>query len=493
MKVTITINGKSIETTGDKTILECASDVGIEIPTMCHLKNRVSQGGCMICTVLETGNGEFIPACSTLVQDSMKIDTESEAVQLKRKQVLQLLLSEHRGDCNAPCQRACPAGYDTAHAVRLLRQGKAVEAARFTLETLPLAAILGEICPAPCTRTCRRGMVDQPVAIRQLHGVLAQQAGLPAPGVNSSTAKSLGIVGTGPAGLAAAWQASMAGWQVIMYEKEEQAAPTLHRAFSEAGADPAVIDATILQLQEQGVAIKTSSQVTTGDQLNTIREKHDATIVAWGLEGAPETAGESEPCESGIYTIGNARRPVKMAVTAVGQAINAVREITGSARDKRQFISVSKDFTAHEANALASHNDKLCEHVKPDTEWASGIDHHRCLVCDCTAKNDCTLRDLSTEYSVKQFHYPTLVRDGAGRTGHSIVYEDGKCIRCGICVDISNRLENSAGLTLKNRGLSITVGPPADSDFNEILDALPAECIHACPTGALTFGIQECR
>ncbi len=95
----ITINGRNIEAAEGSTILQTARREGIEIPTLCYLEGVNDIGSCRLCVVELSGSEELVPACNTKVKEGMVILTHSERVKAARRMVLNLLLSEHYGDC----------------------------------------------------------------------------------------------------------------------------------------------------------------------------------------------------------------------------------------------------------------------------------------------------------------------------------------------------------------------------------------------------------
>ncbi len=166
--IRIRIDGNMIETPRGSTILEAAKRAGIEIPTMCFLENHEHFPSCLICLVRNGADGKLIPSCSTKAENSMDIITRDDEVMEARKTALELLLSDHVGDCEAPCQTNCPAYMDIPLMNRLLAAGKIDEALRVVKNDIALPAVLGRICPAPCERACRRRDVDEAVSICHL-------------------------------------------------------------------------------------------------------------------------------------------------------------------------------------------------------------------------------------------------------------------------------------------------------------------------------------
>ena len=106
--ITIKINGKELKTEKGNKILDVANNIGIEIPTLCHDKELSPYGSCWVCAVKVKDRKGFVTACGTEALDGMEIETDSEEVHKARKMALELLLSDHYADCEAPCKVACP-------------------------------------------------------------------------------------------------------------------------------------------------------------------------------------------------------------------------------------------------------------------------------------------------------------------------------------------------------------------------------------------------
>ena len=98
-EIKFTINGKQITGTCGQTILEAALDNGIEIPNLCHDSRLVPSGACRLCLVQVEGMNKEVTACTHKISDSMVVSSESEPVRATRKTVLELLFTEHQGQC----------------------------------------------------------------------------------------------------------------------------------------------------------------------------------------------------------------------------------------------------------------------------------------------------------------------------------------------------------------------------------------------------------
>jgi NADH dehydrogenase/NADH:ubiquinone oxidoreductase subunit G len=126
--VKLKIDNTEYEVPEELTILDVAIGTGFNIPTLCHNSKLPHYSSCMVCMVKDNRTGNFLPSCSALVQDGMDIDISGEEVISLRRKAIELLLSEHRAECDAPCKTVCPAGYNIPLMNRLL-SAKEFEAA----------------------------------------------------------------------------------------------------------------------------------------------------------------------------------------------------------------------------------------------------------------------------------------------------------------------------------------------------------------------------
>ena len=162
----ITINQTQVEVLNGETLIETARRVGHDIPALCYTKDAVHKASCMVCAVKDCATGQIIPSCTTLPIEGMYIDTESEEVLIARNLSLELLLSDHRADCEAPCSMVCPHGLDVEQMLNLYDTDKHEEAFALIAGTFALPALGCEDCKVPCEKICRRASVDKAVPIR---------------------------------------------------------------------------------------------------------------------------------------------------------------------------------------------------------------------------------------------------------------------------------------------------------------------------------------
>jgi ferredoxin len=164
----ILLNDLECEVLEGETLLKVALRKGLSIPSLCSAQGALHKASCMVCVVKNTSNGQIIPSCTTYPEEGMTIDTESEEIRTIRKMSLELLLSDHRADCEAPCSLVCPEGLDVGKLLCCYDSGHYIEAHRLISESFSLPEIACNTCKAPCEKACRRGTVDTPVSIRSI-------------------------------------------------------------------------------------------------------------------------------------------------------------------------------------------------------------------------------------------------------------------------------------------------------------------------------------
>lgn len=183
--MTIFIDGKEITPREGETILEVCRRSGSQVPSMCFAPGAKHKPSCMVCMVRDENSGQMIPSCSTYPSDGMRIDTVSEEVINTRKLAVELLLSDHRADCEAPCTMVCPSRLDVGEMLYQYDKGDLEAAKRILLSAFPTPEAACEGCKAPCEKACRRGTVDAHVSIRAIIGEILK-ADITVPDANTS-------------------------------------------------------------------------------------------------------------------------------------------------------------------------------------------------------------------------------------------------------------------------------------------------------------------
>jgi len=215
--ISITLNNISVSVPEGSTLLDAATQLGLEIPTMCHNGDLEHFTSCMLCLVKDGKTGKLLPSCSAKAFDGMEIITNDDEIREARKIALELLMSEHAGDCEAPCRVACPAFMDIPLMNRLIAAGQFEKALEVVMKDIALPGVLGRICPAPCEGACKRKPIDQAVSICLLKRFTADQANTyPAIPTATPSDHKVAIIGAGPAGLAAAFYLQIKGIQAVV-------------------------------------------------------------------------------------------------------------------------------------------------------------------------------------------------------------------------------------------------------------------------------------
>jgi predicted molibdopterin-dependent oxidoreductase YjgC len=360
MMLRIRIDNIEIEAEEDQTILNAAAKAGIRIPTLCHNEGIGHFSSCMVCIVRDTMTGSYIPSCSALVHDGMEIDASGEEVLALRKKAVELLLSEHRAECEAPCRIVCPAGYNIPLMNRLLMNGKVKEAIELARAEVTTPEILCIDCPGYCENACRRKKVDQPVSIRNILLFVSQS--------------------------------------INKYKQPQK---------------------LVSQTANDSVEQKKITNI------NPLRKRFSS------------RTGKIDNNELKEW----------------------LKECTGKGERIRAIIDFS----------------------------SAGIEAENCMHCDCRASEDCKLRALAEEFSVKD---PTgklvnaLVEKKINhKTG--LIFENAKCIKCGLCVRVCEDSKDEPALCFINRGFISIISEPLTEEFDDILKTQTDKCISICPTGAL--------
>ena len=284
-EICITINGQKCTGRSDQTILQIAASHGIDIPNLCHNDELKHYGGCSLCVVQAEGMPKLLRACSSYPSDGMVIHTESERIVRTRKMSLELLMSDHVGDCRGPCVSECPDNVNIQDYVQAISRGDLQEAVRIIKERLPLPSSIGRVCPHPCEKGCRRGLVDEPVSICYLKAYAADEVrenGGYVPAKAAATGKKVGIIGGGPAGLTAAYFLALAGHDVTLTDQMPQMGGMLRYGIPEYRLPKKVLDSEIAEIRSLGVKMVNGFKIGRDATLEEFRAQYDAVILAIG-------------------------------------------------------------------------------------------------------------------------------------------------------------------------------------------------------------------
>lgn len=324
-EIKLTINGVEITAQKGDTLLKAAKDNGIEIPTLCHHESVKVFGACGLCVVEAEGIPKLLRACSATVSEGMVVNTESDRVVKARRVALELLMSDHKGDCLGPCVLNCPAGTNCQAYVKKIAQGDDREAVRIIKEKLPLPASIGRVCPHPCETACRRALVEEPISIAFLKYFAADNdlaSDNPyKPEIKEPTGKTVAVIGGGPAGLTAANFLAIAGHKVTIFDAMPKMGGMLRYGIPEYRLPKNILDKEIALIEDLGVEMRNNMKVGKDISFEEIKNSYDATLVAIGAWASMGTRTKGEELQGVIGGIDFLRQ------VALGEEVNIGKNV----------------------------------------------------------------------------------------------------------------------------------------------------------------------
>lgn len=514
--VKIRIDNRELEVAKGAVLLEVIRESGIEVPSMCYLKGLPHFSSCMICVVKDRKSGRMIPSCSHEVVEGMDIISGDDDVLQTRKTALELLLSEHVGDCEAPCQVTCPAHMDIPLMNRLLAKGEFSEALKVVKRDIALPSVLGRICPAPCEGACRRKSIDEAVSIcllkRYAGDVDLELDKSWMPERKPDTGKKVVVIGAGPAGLAAAFHLALAGHGVTLLDRNAKAGGSMRKEVSVEDLPGEILDQEIDLIGKSGVDFELDREVDAA-LFAAIELANDAVVIAvgkgesgireWGLPMHPkgvEADGKSYRVgETCVFVVGSALKPSRMAIRALGQGKEAAFSVDQFLRGEtvrgEKFMFNSRfgklaqvefaEYLKESVEGLRIEPVSLPAGLSKEQVMAEAA---RCLHCDCRDLATCRLRIYSDQYRANQRKFKSDERVMCRKSDQhdDVIYEPSKCIKCGLCVRITEKYSEVFGFTFIGRGFEVVVDIPFNESLGKGLQKVAFEVADACPTGAIT-------
>jgi ferredoxin len=385
------------------------------------------------------------------------------------------------------------------------------EAIALVKENVVFPGVMGRICRAPCETGCRRSKLDGAVAIQLIEREVADAdrhgPDRFIPACNAPTGKRVAIVGGGATGLSAAFYLLRLGHKAIVFDDHPEPGGNLRYGVPEADLPREVLDGDIETIRRIGLEFRGNQRLGRDFTLDQLRKDYDAVILAVGnLQKTKAAELGVTATERAVRVSPHTLQTNVAGVYAGGTCIRAGYEPARSVGDGRALADcvnglltgvpyqlVLKEFTCtipklsepeaqaflRGANAVLSTRELI-----GIAEEAAG----RCCHCDCRAADTCRLRLYGEMLGVdvkrvggRHRDFEFLVQPGG------IVFEPGKCISCGICVEIAAQAKEPLGLTFIGRGFDVQIGVPMDGTIAEGLQKVGADCVKHCPTGALAF------
>lgn len=510
--VQITIDGAPVTVPAGSTVLDAARKIGLRIPTLCFLAGvKEDRPSCMSCVVRIGNDSRLVPSCATRVSEGMAVSSETPDVRAARKAALELLFSDHLGDCISVCQRVCPARLQIPEVIRLVAAGRMREAIALTKDNVVLPGVMGRICKAPCEMGCRRRQYDGAVAIQLIEREVAEWDRKAerryVPERTASTGKRVAIIGAGATGLSAAYHLLRRGHAVTVFDDHPE--PGGHLRYGVGKDLPAdVLDADIETVRAIGMEFEGGVRLGRDFQLAEIAGRFDAVALAVGLMrntdpsvlGVPATermvrvdAKDLSTEVRGVFAGGTCIRSAWDPARSIGDG-HLLSECVDAFLGGREYRIPPKEFTStipkltpgeYEQLGRGANSELSTRELLAEAERAAG----RCCHCDCRAAGDCRLRIFAEMYDVDPRGFSggrrrafEVIRQPGG-----VIFEPGKCISCGICVEIATAAQEPLGLTFIGRGFDVKIGVPLEDGISEGLKKVGEECVRHCPTGALAF------
>jgi formate dehydrogenase beta subunit len=267
-----------------------------------------------------------------------------------------------------PCKSTCPAEIDVPTYVRFVKEGEFEKALGVVCEKVPFPGVLGRVCFHPCEARCRRRYLDEPVAICALKRAAADQSEKygPRPHVRKKTDKRVAVIGSGPAGLTAAYYLNVLGHSSTIFEALPKIGGMLRVGIPAYRLPPGVLDREIRRVEDVGVEIKVNHPIDSFQGLRS--EGFDAIFLAVGHHKGLElgiSGEESECVVEGVTFLRNEnlgpRVPIGEKVAVIGGGNVATDSARSALRRGAKEVTIFYRRTRDEMPAYAEEIDAALE------------------------------------------------------------------------------------------------------------------------------------
>ncbi len=321
-------------------LVEAGRHLNIDLFTMTEVEKIEGEAGNFKVTLLErpryveldkcTACGECAKACPIEVgnQFDQGLRDRKAAFKLYPQGMPSAFAIDKRG--TAPCKATCPAHVSIQGYIALINDGRYKEALKLFKEAHPFPAVCGRVCHHPCEGECTRNDVDQPLAIRELHRFLAdyeKQSGETCiPEIKAEKrAEKIAVIGSGPAGLTAAYYLLLQGYGVTIFEKLPEPGGMMRVGIPEYRLPRDILAGEIDVIRKMGAEVKCN--VTFGQDITLESLKADgyaACFMAIGLHGGRKLGVENEDAEGVLQGVDFLRDAAMGKDVQVGQEVLVV-------------------------------------------------------------------------------------------------------------------------------------------------------------------------
>ncbi len=288
--VTLAIDDREITVDAGTTILEAARRLGIRIPTLCHVEGFPPSASCFLCAVQVDGRESHLPSCAAPVSEGLKVRTNSDEIRASRRMALELLLSDHAGDCIGPCRSGCPARFDIPGFLTEVAAGRTARSAEIASDFLTLPGALGRICPRLCEQRCHHCDKGDALAVGSLHRFAAdtdlESDRRYVPRREPASGKRAAVVGAGPGGLTAAYHLLRRGHAVTIFDAHDAPGGMLRYGIPAFRLPRRMLAQEIDIIRLLGGEFRMRQRLGSDLTLDGLRNEYDAVFLAIGAQGS---------------------------------------------------------------------------------------------------------------------------------------------------------------------------------------------------------------
>jgi NADH-quinone oxidoreductase subunit F len=386
----------------------------------------------------------------------------------------------------APCQHTCPVGLDCFGYAALIKEGKFDEAYKLIKQKLAFPMVLGRVCHHPCEAKCRRAQVDEPVAIRHLKRFAADWALEHnieyIPEIKEKREEKVAIIGSGPAGLSAAWDLAVYGYQVTVFEALPEAGGMLAVGIPEYRLPKDILKKEVDDIRKLGVEIKLNTRI--DDVTSLLKNGYKGVFIAVGAHEGARMGIPGEDLE-GVHEATEFLREVnlgkeikvgkKVAVigggnTAVDSARVALRKGAEEVyifyrREKKDMPAIEEEVQSTEEEGIQLHCLTTPTKILGDNGRVSGLELVRMELGEFDRSGRRTPRAVEgSEYEVDV----DMVIEAIGQRPDTSLIKDG-----GIKIDRGGTIVVD-GRTLATEQKGIFAGGDAVSGAATVVEAIAA-------------------